>query len=200
MSIRRYSNPLNARQIAELFWEPQGVDRTIDLFSALGSDDGLIHLEPEPDIVSCPDTRELLVWYLSLRATGQPMPPWSAFSPDCFKSLLGSLHVISALPDQQGLFYEIFGTSVAARYGSDLTKTGLPPTGNLLAVVFHGVFQAAIIGQQVIYTLHRPPEGSTIKDCQRLILPFADDTGEFHRLVVAHRPANPSRGRVGGVI
>lgn len=170
------------------------------LFTELGSANAVLNVDPDVDDIECPQIRDYLARYQETSLDGTEMPRWSQFDLQEMKPLLGSLHVLSARPDRPGLHYEIYGTDVAVRYNRDLTRTDLPVAGYLLPVLFHGVFLAAIQSKRPIYTFHQPADGSRIRGCQRLMVPYCKENGDFHRLVVAHRPARTARGLVGGVL
>lgn len=170
------------------------------LFMELGSANAVLNIDPDANDVECPQIRNYLTRYREMSESGVSTPRWSQFDLQEMKPLLGSLHVLSARSDRPGLHYEIYGTDVAVRYNRDLTRTDLPLAGYLLPVLFHGVFLAAIQSKKPIYTFHQPADGSRIRGCQRLMVPYSNDNGGFHRLVVAHRPARTARGQVGGVL
>jgi len=170
------------------------------LFTELGSANAILNIGPDVDDIECQQIRSYLAGYHEISRGGITMPKWSQFDLQEMKPLLGSLHVLSARSDQPGLHYEIYGTDVAVRYNRDLTRTDLPLAGYLLPVLFHGVFLASIQSKRPIYTFHQPADGSRIRGCQRLMVPYCNDNGDFHRLVVAHRPARTARGLVGGVL
>jgi hypothetical protein len=137
--------------------------------------------------------------YLRLRGTDSYVE-WSAFQPVAHRDLLGDMHVLELDEISGQMRYRLFGTNVAHRYGKDLTGIHVADNVPSLAALYHGLFLASATAGQPIYSAHEPAKDSKVKDCQRLMLPFGDSAGRFHRLLVVHMPARTRVGVVGSTL
>lgn len=126
--------------------------------------------------------------------------PWRLFDCTRHRELLGDMHVLEQDQQTGRMRYRVFGTNVAHRYGKDLTGTNVADKIPSLAALYHGLFLAAARSGNAIYSRHIPPRESKVKDCQRLMLPFTDNFGEFSRLLVTHLPAQTRVGTVGSIL
>lgn len=191
---------LNAAHIAGI--AAQHDLRAIEmLFDRYGSERARIITEPPRDQILDPQIAAFWTYYQDMRDRRGGAPPlWSDFSLADARDLVGSLHVLARDEETGDMRYLIFGTDVAARYGRDLTGQLVANQAASLAVVFHGLFQAAATNDHCYYSTHYPPEDGPVRDCQRLIVPFHGNNDRFYRLVVAHKPARTPRSQVGGTL
>ena len=169
-------------------------EKVCSLFDRFGSCNAGIVENPVADNIQHPDVQALWEMYRDLKRKHE-RPPRRAFDIIDFPRLAGNLHVL-AFEEGLAMKFLIFGTAVADRYGSDRTGEYLPLEGDNLVVVFHGLFLASAASSNVYHTTHAPPEGAPVKDCQRLILPFFNEEGEFTRMLVSHLPYSAHLGSV----
>lgn len=166
----------------------------IGLFERMGSGDPVLSWSPDDQVIQIKELRRLNQYWRAL--AGSAMPPRSAFLPEDVFYILGNLNLIDHRIEENILHYRLFGTLIAERYGKDLTGESVPEAPPTLGRFFAAVYRAVLATGEPLYTRHVPPPDSTVKDCQRLILPFADDSGTARHLLVAHLPYQPPSGSV----
>jgi hypothetical protein len=166
----------------------------IELFEKMGSTSPRLDWEPAPEAFESDYLRELNDYWHTL-ADGKT-PPRSSFYPEHVAYILGSLCTIDLVEETDSLHYRLYGSAIAERYGRDLTGTVINESAESLTRFFAASFRGALDKGLPLYTRYLPPLESPVKDCQRLILPFADEGGEARHLVIAHLPYRPPMGSI----
>jgi hypothetical protein len=164
------------------------------MFEDLGSASPRRDWDPPREIIESDRLRRLNDHWHALGA-GE-IPARSSFFPEHVAYILGNLAVIDLDESTGSLGYRLYGTAVSERYGRDLTGTTIDESGETLARFFAAAFRGVLEKRRPLYTRHSPPSTSLVRDCQRLILPFADDQGVLRHLVVGHLPYRPPIGSV----
>ncbi len=177
--------PLDLDEILELC-RNQKLDALPGIFTRYGSSCFTAQFAPGQDSIEHPDLRFLLEHYVSLPRP-QGLPLWDEQVPFDLRRMLPNLHVLDFIAENR-MRFRIFGTAVAQYYGNDYTGQAIADNAPSVSVVFHAL--AIVTSQQrtTLYTQHAPPDNSRVFDCQRLFLPFCNESGEVHRLLIAQYP------------
>lgn len=177
--------PLDLDEILELCRD-QRLEALPAIFARYGSGNFVARFAPDQGDIEHPDLKFLLAHYTSL-ARQRDLPIWDEQVPFDLRSLLPNLHVLDFISEDR-MRFRIFGTAVAEYYGYDYTGEAIADKAASLGVVFHALSIVTSQQRTTLYTQHVPPDNSRVFDCQRLFLPFCNEDGEIHRLLVAQFP------------
>jgi hypothetical protein len=122
------------------------------------------------------------------------LPHYRSFEPEAMKPLLGYILVIEKVGESDDLYYRLYGSLVASRYGEDRTGQSLTARNAGMGQIFNAAYRASMQRKEPLFTRHTPPPGSKVKACQRLILPFCRHGEAAEVLVVANIAYAPDIG------
>lgn len=176
---------LDLDEILELC-RTQRLDTLPAIFKRYGSGGFAARFSPRHEDIEHPDLQFLREHYASLSRPND-LPLWDEQIPFDLRNLLPNLHVLDFIAKDR-MRFRIFGTAVAEYYGYDYTGEAVADKAASLFVVFHALAIVTSEQRTTLYTQHVPPDNSRVFDCQRLFLPFCNEAGEIHRLLVAQYP------------
>ena len=164
------------------------------LFEDLGSAAPQLDWDPSPQTFESDKLRRLNEHWRGLAKGG--LPARSDFFPEDVPYMLGNLALVDLCEQTGGLRYRVFGTTMAERYERDLTGTEVAESAETLTRFFGAAFRGVLKERRPLYTRHLPPKDAPVRDCQRLILPYADGTGAARHLLIGHLPYRSPIGSI----
>lgn len=154
---------------------------------------------PARDQIDHPRLQSLYDYWCGLPRGGdcpEPLPDAGALDALELQEWLGDLMLLEVLDKGQDFRYRVYGSSVAAHVGFDLTGKRTSEVGSFLGIgsliplYFLAVYRRTVLDRCAWYGVHQPPQTVTAFFWRRLILPFADQNGEVTRLLVGILPSS----------
>lgn len=172
--IDHWSAAIAAGDIAEL--------RTV--FGAKGARGPEIVWRPSLARLASPPQRTVLRYWSDLAGT-RAMPAATEIDAVQMRSALGYVNLLDAIEQGEDFRYRVFGSTVAAVSGFDLTGQLASALKASPYIVEFGLasFRAALRRGEPLLTEHGPPATAFTLAWHRLILPLADAEGAVMRLI-----------------
>jgi hypothetical protein len=141
---------------------------------------------PEPSDFTDSRLVALLAHWRELAAgsTVGGVPPVHALDPVPLRFILGWLMIMEPLEGGADFKYRLYGTEIAATTGRDLTGCKVSDSFPQFAAWTSRVYRDVMTRKRPMLTRHSPQRYVPVDQWERLILPFADDSGHVARLLV----------------
>ena len=150
-----------------------------------------------PEIVWAPGDRDcatsinnfLIAHWFQLVPTGG-IPPATSIDPSFFKNALGYVHLLETLEAGEDFRYRVFGSLISSVLGFDMTGHSMSAfdASDCIVDLAIAAVAASIDLRQPLLTRRASDGVAQISVWERLILPFADETGQICRLLVGTVP------------
>lgn len=131
----------------------------------------------------------LLDYWLDLKAERE-LPETVEIDPVDFSFALGDILLVEYLANRQDLRYRVYGTNVTKFSGFDLT--GKPISSSDIPArsrtFYLATYKAAALRRAPVFTVNFPSLRETLRQWNRLVLPFAGADGEVDRFLVGIIP------------
>ena len=159
----------------------------------------LIVRNPVRDQICHPRLQSLYDHWQGLpRVLGEPggLPDAGALDAVGLREWLGDLLLLEVLDEGRDFRYRVYGSSIAAHVGFDLTGKRTSEIGSALGIgsmiplYFLAVYRRVMQDRCPWYSVHQPPQTVTAFFWRRLVLPFASQSGEITRLLVGILPSS----------
>ena len=139
----------------------------------------------DPDATAFEDDRlaQLLEHWRGLARVGD-LPPAEAIEPTALVFILGWLMIVDPLDGGADFKYRLYGSSIAAVTGRDLTGCKVSDSFPAFAAFTSAVYRNAIRDRRPVLTRHSPPKEIVVSRWERLILPYAGSDGGVVRFLV----------------
>ena len=141
---------------------------------------------PEASDISDNRLVRLLGHWEGLNAGLNPggLPPIAGIDPLQLGFILGWLMVMDPIDGGADFRYRLYGSSIAATTGRDLTGLKVSDSFRLFADWTIEVYRNVLSQRRPVLTRHSPRRYVRVDQWERLVLPFAVDDGSVGRLLV----------------
>ncbi|MDP6389287.1 MAG: PAS domain-containing protein [Alphaproteobacteria bacterium] len=147
--------------------------------------------KPPPDLTwdpaadTIPDRRLVLLldYWRSLRVNGQDIPSAGAIDPLAMKFALGYLLLSDVVRGGDDYRYRVYGSTVAALSGSDLTGRHASDFGDGRSLFYISTYKAILLRRQPLYVRFDAISVAEVESWWRLVLPLAGADGEIVRFL-----------------
>ena len=148
--------------------------------------DPFVKEAPEPGDVADERLVHLLARWHALHAASAPddLPPLKLIAPEELRFILGWLMIMEPLDGGTDFRYRLYGSSIAATTGRDLTGHKVSESFPLFAAWTSAVYRTTMARRLPVLTSHAPRRFVLVDRWERLILPFAGAAGAVERLLV----------------
>lgn len=195
------SEPADPEQTRREAWTQAIVsDRTeaiVATFLAAGADSPSFVWNPGHEALRTDQNHFLLDYWHAKRGSART-PPVAAIDPTEMRPALGYLMLVEPIEDGHDFRYRLYGSLLATVSGADLTGRCVSEHWASDYVVDFSLasYRAVYLRGEPLYTLRHPARAEYTRSWERLILPFADETGAITRFVVGNVPVD----RTGDVV
>lgn len=121
---------------------------------------------------------------LAARAGAHGLPPVHSLDPVPLRFILGWLMIVEPLEGGADFRYRLYGTEIAATTGRDLTGCKISDSFPQFAAWTTRIYRQVMERKCPMLTRHSPQRYVPVDQWERLILPFADDSGRVARFLV----------------
>jgi hypothetical protein len=145
-----------------------------------------VKASPEASDVSDPRLVRLLEHWGALCAGLGPddLPPLARIDPLQLGFILGWLMMMDPIDGGVDFRYRLYGSSIAATTGRDLTGHKVGDSFRLFAEWTVEVYRGVLAQRRPVLTRHSPRRYVRVEQWERLVLPFAAEDGSVGRLLV----------------
>lgn len=159
------------------------------LFLASGVDPPTFDWNPVKETLRPTLLGRLLEYWEDLKGDSN-LPKSVEIDPVDFAFALGNTLLVEFVADRTDLRYRVYGTNVTKYSGFDLTgKTisgsPIPPRSRMYYLV---TYKAAYLRRAPVFTINFPTLRETLRQWNRIVLPFAGADGEVNRFLVGIIP------------
>ena len=195
------SEPISPQDVRRDAWTQaivgERTDEVVAAFLAEGAAAPSFVWNPGHDVLATDQNHFLLSHWHAKRGAART-PPVSAIDPTEMRPALGYLMLIDPIEGGRDFRYRLYGSLLATVSGADLTgRTVSEHWASTYVVDFSlATYRAVYLRGEPLYTLRHPARAEYTRSWERLILPFADETGAIARFVVGNVPVD----RTGDVV
>ncbi len=140
-----------------------------------------------------PALKQLMSYWEALRARAA-VPCQDQIDPLDLRFALGYIMLLEVVDGGRDFRYRLYGSKISARTGFDMTGKLVSenPNSSMMGDFFCAGYRAVLARGEPLLTIHLPPPEVSMVRWSRLILPFADASGQISRLMVGNMPGSRS--------
>jgi hypothetical protein len=159
------------------------------VFAAAGAQGPAVIWQPKIEQLTPTQLRFLQRYWDDLRGK-RPLPRAQEIDALEMRPALGYILLVDVVENGGDFRYRLFGSTVAAVSGFDLTGTLVSehPASRHVAEFTFASYRAVLARGEPLLTEHGPPAPANTKVWQRLLLPLAGEDGSIIRFLVGNVP------------
>jgi hypothetical protein len=159
------------------------------LFLSQGAEPPTFDWNPDKETLRPVMLWTLLEYWWNLKAKRE-LPNSVEIDPIDFSFALGNVLLVEFIADREDLRYRVYGTNVTKYSGFDLTgksiaTSNIPPISRAF---YLATYKAASLRRAPVFSVNFPSTRETLRQWNRLILPFAGTDGQVDRFIVGIIP------------